>query len=84
MSGGVWRIKKSDNLLALACMNSGFYLVEAETGAKRVSYEEHGSLAYGVDWKRRMGKDSPVLLASCSFYDHLLNVWEMLNPEDGS
>ncbi len=71
MGGGVWRIKQKGNLLALACMNAGFHLVGDDIdGEKKVSYEEHDSLAYGVDWK--LGSST---IASCSFYDHLLRIW---------
>lgn len=37
------------------------------------SYTEHGSLAYGVDWCH---KAIDTVIASCSFYDHLLRLWK--------
>ena len=71
--GGVWRIKQGAgegaSLLALACMLGGFRVVDAEKSENVLHYAGHESLAYGVDWK------TPDVLASCSFYDHLLKVW---------
>jgi diphthamide biosynthesis protein 7 len=44
-------------------------------------YEEHKSIAYGADWYRGPGgdlqdKQSDNIIATCSFYDRLLNVWQ--------
>ncbi|KIJ68457.1 hypothetical protein HYDPIDRAFT_81754 [Hydnomerulius pinastri MD-312] len=42
--------------------------------AKR--FDEHTSLAYGVDWSfDQGGSGSETLIASCSFYDHALHLW---------
>ena len=39
-------------------------------------YDGHESLAYGVDWSyKRVGGDEETLVASCSFYDHVLYTW---------
>jgi len=77
--GGVWRIKQgpggSASLLALACMHGGFRVVDAEKSENVLHYAGHESLAYGVDWK------TPDVLASCSFYDHLLKVWRWSRQE---
>ena len=78
MGGGVWRIKQapsSSSLLALACMHNGFHVVDAARSESVLHYTEHESLAYGVDWK------TPDVLASCSFYDHLLNIWRWNQPK---
>ncbi|EJD03951.1 WD-40 repeat-containing protein [Fomitiporia mediterranea MF3/22] len=41
-------------------------------------FDEHESLAYGVDWShRRVGKDEETVVASCSFYDHALHLWRV-------
>ncbi|XP_040570100.1 diphthine methyltransferase [Lepeophtheirus salmonis] len=74
MGGGVWRIKHNLNsgLLGTACMHNGFqFLLDGKISD---SFMEHESLAYGIDWhesKSRIG-------ASCSFYDHQLKIWEVL------
>ena len=82
LGGGVWRIKQapsgrsdSSSLLALACMHNGFHIVDAEKSGRVLHYTGHDSLAYGVDWK------TSNVLASCSFYDHLLKVWRWEHPE---
>ncbi|WVW80033.1 hypothetical protein I302_102006 [Kwoniella bestiolae CBS 10118] len=40
------------------------------------TFEDHESLAYGVDWSR-LPSDScgETLVASCSFYDHAMHLW---------
>jgi len=80
--GGIWRIRQprdptKKNILGLACMHNGFQIIEE--GPKDCSlitdYKEHESLAYGLDFRC---KDSSTLqLASCSFYDHLLKIWNV-------
>ncbi|KAF9231705.1 WD40-repeat-containing domain protein [Melanogaster broomeanus] len=76
--------------LLVACMHDGFKVVRFGLGnasdepsliaegayeiVKR--FDEHESLAYGVDWsfgQRSGGKET--LIASCSFYDCALHLW---------
>jgi diphthamide biosynthesis protein 7 len=40
-------------------------------------YDEHKSLAYGVDWSYKSSQDQTceTLIASASFYDHALHLW---------
>lgn len=38
-------------------------------------FEEHTSLAYGVDWSRQPERDEGSLVVSCSFYDHTMHMW---------
>ena len=85
MGGGVWRIrqiplnvkKSSDSkILGTACMHDGFKLINVEENEIVLHYQEHQSLAYGVDL--RLSKDSQKhTVASCSFYDHLLKIWDI-------
>ncbi|KAK4685685.1 diphthine methyl ester acylhydrolase, partial [Tremellales sp. Uapishka_1] len=82
VGGGVWRTKfhparqrKGDVLLA--CMHDGFKIVHLDEGNKEggeivQEFRGHESLAYGVDWSSAPGG----LIASCSFYDHLMHLWK--------
>ncbi|TFK57301.1 WD-40 repeat-containing protein [Heliocybe sulcata] len=90
VGGGVWRVKwhplasRKDDLL-VACMHDGFKVlhsntstdgkVEVESASIAKRYDEHESLAYGVDWSCAPAKESGTLIASCSFYDHSLHLW---------
>ncbi|KAF9217142.1 Diphthine methyltransferase [Podila verticillata] len=82
--GGVWRLKwhptQKDVLLA-GCMFNGFHVIkydDAWSGSMISSFMEHKSLAYGCDWSYETRKDSMdlPLVGSCSFYDHLLHLWQ--------
>ncbi|TRY68594.1 hypothetical protein TCAL_06933 [Tigriopus californicus] len=78
LGGGVWRIKQKATLADIyvtACMSNGFALVQQIESQLKVldRYEEHTSLAYGVDFQ--VGPTSADLLATCSFYDHSLKLW---------
>ena len=78
--GGVWRAvwhPHDPDMAALACMHGGFTTARVAGGGSALalapaSTAPHGSLAYGVDWQRHA--PTP-LLATCSFYDHLVHVW---------
>lgn len=75
--------------LLVACMHDGFKVVrcalEGEglevtvSGSPSVSsrFNAHASLAYGVDWQHRSSQDrgTASIVASCSFYDHMLCLW---------
>ncbi|KAI0756984.1 WD-40 repeat-containing protein [Daedaleopsis nitida] len=79
------------NDLLVACMHDGFKVVRFDFGAgdevgpavessvqpweivKR--FDQHTSLAYGVDWSFMQEGDGDTLVASCSFYDHTLHLW---------
>ena len=91
VGGGAWRVKwhpspSRKNDLLVACMHDGFKVVrfgglgDSSTSAdvwevvKR--FNEHESLAYGVDWSfAEPSGDGETLVASCSFYDHTLRLW---------
>jgi diphthamide biosynthesis protein 7 len=79
--------QRRDDLL-VACMHDGFKVlrydalakadaVTREITANTVSrFDEHKSLAYGVDWSyKSVGDNGKTRIGSCSFYDHLLHVW---------
>ncbi|CAH1274345.1 RBBP4 [Branchiostoma lanceolatum] len=88
-----WHHLNKDLLLA-ACMHNGFHILDVSKltdGNPTVvaSYMEHQSLAYGVDWCKQTISSAQMtasgatpgkpLLASCSFYDHSLQLWEWLS-----
>ena len=81
LGGGVWRIRQhltDPNTLALAAMYNGFHIYDASLNSSVVHFKEHESLAYGIDF--RHGESQTGLsktLVSCSFYDHLVKVWEV-------
>lgn len=78
--GGCWRMAWTDDgrSLAAACMQGGVRVYDVPEGelrlCERQAYRGHGSIAYGVDW-RRDGRDN--VLASCSFYDKDLHLWSL-------
>ena len=62
-------------------MHDGFKVLSCDTSAEQPCvvnidkrFDEHESLAYGADWLRT-GTDRHTLIASCSFYDHKLCIW---------
>lgn len=78
------------NDLLVACMHDGFKVVrfgglgdssavnDASAGTWEIvkRFDEHESLAYGVDWSfAEPNGDGDTLVASCSFYDHTLRLW---------
>ncbi|OCF74874.1 WD40 repeat domain 85 [Kwoniella mangroviensis CBS 8886] len=83
--------ERKDHILN-ACMHDGFKIVqlsndtinlqpeEDKVGGEIIrTFEDHESLAYGVDWSRLPesnveGKEG-TLIASCSFYDHAMHLW---------
>ena len=84
LGAGVWRIKQlvqassrvtgsDSSLLATATMGNGFHIVDKCKGNILGQFTGHSSLAYGVDWYPGSGEEN--ILASCSFYDHVLKIW---------
>lgn len=76
LNGGVWRIKTNSAIIATATMHSGFHIIK--DGELKGSFTKHESLAYGVDWCRKQSNEGNIM-ASCSFYDHSLKLWEVKN-----
>lgn len=81
LGGGVWRLKWEpgpEHLLLAACMHNGFHIVDtSDSELKNVaSFTGHESLAYGADWWWPGSKGTSRIVASASFYDHLLCLWE--------
>ncbi|KAG2350359.1 WD-40 repeat-containing protein [Suillus weaverae] len=86
VGGGAWRVKwhpspsRKEDIL-VAGMHDGFKVVKAHHGedvtweiVKR--FDDHKSLAYGADWSfAPPGVGGETLIASCSFYDHMLHLW---------
>lgn len=38
-------------------------------------FDDHESLAYGVDWSFAPSEENDTPIASSSFYDHVLHTW---------
>lgn len=61
-------------------MHNGFQVLETQRGSaltQTLRYDQHESLAYGVDWWHdpvSLASPAPVI-GSCSFYDHVFHVW---------
>jgi diphthine methyl ester acylhydrolase len=86
VGGGAWRVKwhpaeDRKNDLLVACMHDGVKIVrfgndflgDSQT-VKR--YDEHKSLAYGIDWSHaHPSSNGETLIGSCSFYDHKMDLW---------
>ena len=76
--GGVWRLKwhpTEPTKFVAACMRAGFQVFDVrDDGLERTChYTKHESLAYGVDWSYA----NPQRIGSCSFYDHLMHLFEL-------
>jgi len=84
--GGVWRLKwhpTIENTFLSACMYDGFKIFQSDDFTNFYlthSYNEHESIAYGADWiiphrSNSFVEEENSFVATCSFYDHQLNVW---------
>ncbi|KAH8343003.1 hypothetical protein KR059_003496 [Drosophila kikkawai] len=83
LGGGIWRLKPHrarPDLILAACMYTNFSVVQLDAKEPALrwlgAYEEHKSICYGADWAPSGPGDSdgPLVMATCSFYDHKLCV----------
>ena len=91
--GGIWRIRQPQNtqkhqhIVGLACMHNGFQTLNVKDDGKiekLFQYDQHQSLAYGLDFRSNSTTQDKLQVASCSFYDCLLKVWSMQLNKDGA
>lgn len=86
VSGGAWRLAfhpspaRKDQLL-VAAMHGGaeiFHLnnTDTESEAKRTKFEGHESMCYGAQWVTSDRGEGQDVVASCSFYDQKLCLWQ--------
>lgn len=71
--GGIWRLKwhpSQPNRLLSASMHAGAFIFDTDHNTLLRSFLDHQSMTYGADWS--FCSD---LVASCSFYDHILHIW---------
>lgn len=88
VGGGVWRIRfkpRCEDLILVACMYNGFYLLDQNLQVLSKYTEEHQSICYGADWSylcsgsnshgfSHLSENNSALAATCSFYDRKLCV----------
>eukprot|EP01134_Creolimax_fragrantissima_P001681 CFRG1681T1 len=82
LGGGVWRVKwhpEDPQTILTACIYNNFHIVNATPSFTELntilSYEDHESLAYGADWQSTPTDATGSTVATCSFYDHKLDLW---------
>ncbi|KAI9590828.1 WD40-repeat-containing domain protein [Syncephalis fuscata] len=81
VDGGVWRLKwhpTDETRLLAACMHAGARCLKVENDILTVTeqFEAHQSMNYGADWSYETQRDSQSLIGTCSFYDHVLHLWQ--------
>lgn len=87
LPGTVWRLKWDPydcTYLLAACMLGGAHIINMAHKSEPVingSYYEHENITYGTDWSHLSKQEvqqyeakGSIMLATCSFYDHLLCV----------
>lgn len=82
LPGGIWRTRwhpspsRHSDILN-ACMHGGFAVARLSANASEgeITHTFPGTLGYGADWCRLPGSEEGSVVATCSFYDHVMNVW---------
>lgn len=86
LGGGVWCAHwhpRMPGAIVTACMHNGFHLVRACDGHAGLEHagvcsdrQVGDALAYGADWSHAPpGEGGHLIGATCSFYDHTLELW---------
>jgi diphthamide biosynthesis protein 7 len=86
LDGGVWKMKLNveKNLLLCACMHTGVHVVNLNTLKSELYYDKHGlnNLAYGCDWCPSKFQPNCDTVATCSFYNHNLRIWNLIDQNE--
>lgn len=88
LGGGVWRLRQhpaEHNHFVAACMQNGCAVVKADVldpyQMQLINqHKSHESIVYDVDWVHLGGDD--YVVASCSFYDNMLQFWTPFLEEE--
>lgn len=86
LGGGVWCARwhpRVPGAIVAACMHNGFHLARSRGDHAELAHvgrcaapDIGAALAYGADWSHeRAGEGGSLLGATCSFYDHSLQLW---------
>lgn len=77
MHGGFNIVDVDEILTGKDASESWSFGLEEENCAVTTRFDKHESIAYGVDWSRQQieALGSRSVIASCSFYDHLMHMW---------
>ncbi|CDK24313.1 unnamed protein product [Kuraishia capsulata CBS 1993] len=68
LGGGVWRLTPQGDELLVNCMYDGAKILNSDLEVTKILSKNHTSICYGGAWK----DDS---LATCSFYDKVIQLW---------
>uniref|UniRef100_A0A2M4BS49 methylated diphthine methylhydrolase n=1 Tax=Anopheles marajoara TaxID=58244 RepID=A0A2M4BS49_9DIPT len=89
LTGGIWRMRsnpRDPKRILCACMYENFSLIELRDElevAKIGEYDLHENICYGCDWQQAMdgaaGIKVKTYVATCSFYDKMLCVSEVVS-----
>mgnify|MGYP002628947835 CR=1 FL=1 len=63
---------KNDEVLVAVYTEHKYQIIDLRNKEKDIQYSEHGSLAYGCDWKYSEQRQ----VASISFYDSQIHLWQ--------